>query len=107
MSSFKVVCKTCASENVECVPKQYSNGTLHIRAKCRMCSTQDNLAHNELPSDFKMPFGKHIGKALTEIVRTDRAYAEWIINDSSFKPNLKDKFLEALSQSQLSESTNF
>ena len=96
MSLFEVCCKSCGSVSVRVEPIQMVNGKFGVRGRCKDCGANDNIAQNEGPEEFVMPFGKYKGSTISEIVAIDRAYADWVVLQSGIKGNIRDKFVEAI-----------
>ena len=70
-----MLCKHCG--DVEAAIRQ--NGP-HLSAYCTKCGSF--IKHvPKSDTDFTMPFGKYKGVAASEIVRDDRAYAMWAVEN--------------------------
>lgn len=67
-------------------------GNPYIKQSCAGCGKYIKFLEQENtdPCDFRMPFGKHKGKELSEIFLLDRAYLEWIAANFN-KNNIKEK----------------
>lgn len=92
---FEVVCKRCGSVDVSLEVREYSHAE-HIWGTCNDCSNKAALNQRQKPEFFTMPFGKHKGKSVMMIIEEDRQYAEWVVNKSDLKQNIKSKFQEGL-----------
>ena len=96
MSAFKVVCKTCNSDNVTMTLMVMSNGKPRAKGRCNDCFQQDNIAQNEMPEEAIMPYGKYKGKTIADIVAEDRSYADWMLDNGHLSGPLAEKFVLAL-----------
>lgn len=68
----------------------HSNGTKHIRRECRDCGKFYGFKRHVPNSEFKMPFGKFIGKDLSQVLETDPHYFEWLMKPTDSN-NLKKR----------------
>jgi len=92
-------CENCNDVVVGIVKNKYIHRGLHSLVYCEICNNflqylKANPRNSVLINDyFKLNFGKHKGKTITEIVNIDEDYANWFINNK-FKSKAKNKKAE-------------
>ncbi len=77
----------------------FKDGSKHTEGYCNICKKKIGIVKNmEYPDNdnFIMPFGKYLGKSITEIVDIDKNYVNWILDIPDFDKNIKTRFKEAL-----------
>jgi len=87
---FKKQSETEALVNKNPLP----SGGYHLIARCCQCNAfLKNLPHSE--GSNKLYFGKHKGKFISEVAKTDYGYLEWLLSQD-IKESLKQKIHEGL-----------
>lgn len=86
-------CKYCNSLNL-IKEEQIFDGKKRVRVECGECGKFQEWEAYIDDVDFEMPFGKHSGKKLTQIVEQDRDYALWA--SKKLGNNIKNRFLRLL-----------
>ena len=84
----EVCCERCQTAYLLKDIKLSQSGN-HLRADCPMCGRFLKFVRQSEPSgDEVMPFGKHKGEKISDIVTEDNNYAQWA------SENLKGRFKE-------------
>jgi len=85
---FEVHCTSCGLVGPELVVKNF-----RVQARCKGCQTTEFIKMNQSSRSFVMPFGKHQGVTLGEILKRDPLYVSWAagnFNDEKIKKKLKE-----------------
>ena len=94
MSQFELCCKLCGSVNVDLKPTRGVDlANIMIHGICHDCGKGGIIPQSD--GMFIMPFGKHRGLTIQEICFEHPQYADWVINTSDIKDDIKEKFLLA------------
>lgn len=88
-------CRYCGSIDIVEEEQIFSDGTRHIRLTCGQCGRFQQYRKKVNNNEFTMPYGKHKGEKIIDIVHSDRKYAVWI-SENSHSHNLRDRFRECL-----------
>lgn len=86
----KLVCESCG---VIDVPRVEPSGP-HLKASCASCGSYIKFLRKDV-NDFVLHFGKHKGKAISELVsQQDREYLNWALGARVFKKDWQKKIVE-------------
>jgi hypothetical protein len=84
-------CPQCGVEGRPWLDKMpLEGGGFHLKASCRECKAYIKMLPHAEP---KMPFGKHKGLTVNELISESRDYAEWILPklwETRFKRELSE-----------------
>jgi rRNA maturation protein Nop10 len=66
---------------------------MHVKWACPQCGHIKFIAQPW--QTFRLPFGKHKGAVLAQLVKSDPDYCRWMVENCS-QPSVKRRFLEAV-----------
>jgi len=87
-------CINCGSKwGTQTVPVEDKNGNTRLKVICLECERfvkwQALPITKDRALEFRLHFGKHSGIAFGEIAKSDPSYLKWILEQSTFKDNIK------------------
>jgi len=83
----------CLHKNTAITHIIATNGKEMLKETCSDCSKFIRFAPQPITVEralaFKFEVGKHLGKTLRQVKEHDPGYLKWIVEESTFKQNVK------------------
>lgn len=74
---------------------KHNDGKFHLRSFCISCKEAFQLLKSVPNDEFAMPFGKHKGKKLSDLVKENPDYVRWLAENIK-DGNVKTRAIEVL-----------
>ena len=86
--TLRIECPECGYKNVETISeRRYLSNLLDL--KCFRCQKREQ--HGDLHLSIPMPFGKHFGKTINDVMEEDPSYLVWFAANIKNLPDLVEQ----------------
>lgn len=100
-----IVCSRCGDTKCARFAVVHANNTIHHELRCIGCdaffgyiSKISTKTDDEIKAD-EFTFGKHRGKKILDVAKSDRGYLEWLLAQKDLKAGMRTKLEVALKMS--------
>ncbi len=90
-------CPRCGGHDIKTERVPLSNGGHHIKASCAVCGRFIKFLPH---ASAVFHFGKHKGKAISEVATADPEYVRWCLSEGVLRGKLRDAAQQAMGMGQ-------